>query len=72
MFLRSELPTPAMRAGWQMRPAERLRVEVFGILRSPDLPVVIVFCAIGLLASVCLALSFPVADDISAFLAQVS
>jgi hypothetical protein len=71
MPLRNELASPAMRAAWQMPPAER-QPEIFEILRSPDLAVVVVLLLAGLVAAIGLTVLFPFSDDIAAFLAQVS
>ena len=72
MLMRGELSTPAMGAGWEMPAAEPGWHQVFGILRSSDLLVVVVFATIGLLAALWLTLSLPFSDDIAAFLAQSS
>lgn len=56
MPIKGELAAPAMRAAWQKRPIEPMWRQVFEILWNPDLIVVLVLCAIGLLATVCAAL----------------
>jgi hypothetical protein len=53
MPIRGELPAPTMRAAWQKGAPEPRWSQVFDILWSPDLFVVLVLCAIGLSATVC-------------------
>jgi hypothetical protein len=72
MPMRGELLIPAMSTGQRMRPAESTWLQVFGIFRSPDLAVVVVISAISIVASLSLALLFPFAQDVAAFLAQAS
>lgn len=56
MPIRGELSASTMRAAWQKRPIEPVWRQVSEFLWSPDLIVVLVLCAIGLLATVCAAL----------------
>jgi hypothetical protein len=72
MPMRGELSIPAMSTGQRMRPAESTWLQVFGIFRSPDLAVVVVLGVISIVASLSLALLFPFAQDVTAFLAQAS
>jgi hypothetical protein len=48
-----------MRAAWQKHPAEPKWRQIFEILRNPDLVVVVVLAAIGLAATICVALLSP-------------
>jgi hypothetical protein len=70
MPMRAELSTPAMHGVWQSRAVEVTRPLASDILKNRDFVVVAVFSAIGLLASLCLALSFPFAEDVATLLAQ--
>jgi hypothetical protein len=45
-----------MRAAWQKQPAEPAWRQITGILRTPDMIVVLAVSALGLVASVCAAL----------------
>jgi len=40
--------------------------------KDSNLPILMGFCIIGLLISLCLALLFPVSDDVAAIVAQLS
>jgi hypothetical protein len=56
MPMRGELSAPTMRAAWQKQPAEPKLRQIFEILWSPDLVVVVALAAIGLAASICMSL----------------
>lgn len=56
MPMRAELAAPTMRAAWQKQPAEPAWRQITGILRTPDMIVVLVVSALGLFASACAAL----------------
>jgi hypothetical protein len=48
-----------MRAAWQKQPAEPVWRQIFEILWSPDLFVVLTLAAIGLAATICMSLVSP-------------
>jgi|HubBroStandDraft_5_1064220.scaffolds.fasta_scaffold87098_3 hypothetical protein len=59
MPMRGELSAPTMRAAWQKQPAEPVWRQIFEILWSPDLIVVIALAALGLAATICVSLLSP-------------
>jgi hypothetical protein len=67
MPMRSELSAPAMRAAWQKRPAETAWRQASGILRSPDLIVIVAITATGLAATLFAAIFWPSFLNIVAF-----
>jgi hypothetical protein len=72
MPMRGELSIPAMRAGRAVPAVDLGWHRALDALRSPELRVVIVISAIGLLLAFCLTQLLPLADDVAMFLAQSS
>jgi hypothetical protein len=60
MPMREELRIPAMRAGLPSRAAEPQWHRVFGIVKSRDVRIVVLFATIGLLVTLWLATVLPV------------
>lgn len=60
-----------MRAGWPAETYGAGRDTVLGFLSNPELVAVFCFCAIGLVASILLALCFPPPDELVGILAQI-
>jgi len=71
MPMREALSASAMRPGWSDQASEFSWSGISRLSWSREAAVVVVFCAIGLLASIWLMLSFPQSDEIATLLAKV-
>jgi hypothetical protein len=69
MHTRTALSAPAVPTSWPLSASAWHKIS--GPFSDRELAAVLLFCAIGLLASILMALSFPLSDDVATFLAQV-
>jgi hypothetical protein len=70
MPMRGTLSAPAVRTRWPVRTSGATWHKVSELHWNGEVQVVVLFCAIGLLASFWLAQAFPLSDDTAALLAQ--
>jgi hypothetical protein len=70
MDLRGKIATRALAANARNRTAEAAWDLILDWVGNPEFIVVCAFAAIGLLASICLAMLFPLSHETAGFVAQ--